>query len=64
MVLGLKVQWKASKGLDPGLDLPEFRNMLDTIKAQDKSAQKLTLGGLPRNILLTEWNIQDGNFPS
>jgi hypothetical protein len=63
MVLGLKVQWKASKGLDPGLDLPEFRNMLDTIKAQDKSAPKLTLGGLPRNILLTEWNIQDGNFP-
>jgi len=44
--------------------LAEFRTMLDTIKAQDKSAQKLTLGGLPRNILLTEWNIQDGNFPS
>jgi hypothetical protein len=63
MVTGLKVQWKASKGLDASFDLAEFRTMLDTIKAQDKSAQKLTLGGLPRNILLTEWNIQDGNFP-
>jgi hypothetical protein len=64
MVTGLKVQWKAAKGLDASFDLAEFRTMLDTIKAQDKSAQKLTLGGLPRNILLTEWNIQNGNFPS
>jgi hypothetical protein len=63
MVTGLKVQWKASKGLDASFDLAEFRTMLDTIKAQDKSAQKLTLGGLPRNILLTEWNVQDGSFP-
>lgn len=63
MVTGLKVQWKASKGLDPSFDLAEFRTLLDTMKAQDKSAQKLSLGGLPRNILLTEWNIQDGNWP-
>ncbi|MCA3159298.1 MAG: hypothetical protein ING31_06845 [Burkholderiales bacterium] len=63
MLTGLKVQWKAAKGLDASFDVSEFRAMFDTIKAQDKSAQKLSLGSFPRNILLTEWNIQDGNFP-
>ena len=64
MVTGLKAQWKASKGLDGTFDAAEFRTMLDTIKAQDKGAQKLSLGGFPRNILLTQWNISDGNWPS
>jgi len=31
MVTGLKVQWKASKGLDASFDLAEFRTMLDIV---------------------------------
>ncbi|MHB1408000.1 MAG: hypothetical protein ACYCXC_00150 [Acidovorax defluvii] len=63
LITGLKAQWKAAKGLDGTFDLAEFRVMLETIKAQDKSAPKLSLSPQPGEVLLSVANIQDGNWP-
>lgn len=63
LITGLKAQWKAAKGLDGTFDLAEFRVMLDTIKAQDKSAPKLSLSPQPGEVLLSVANVVDGNWP-
>lgn len=63
LITGLKAQFKASKGLDGTFDLAEFRVMLDTIKAQDKSAPKLSLSPQPGEVLLSVANVVDGNWP-
>ena len=63
LITGLKAQFKAAKGLDGTFDIAEFRVMLDTIKAQDKSAPKLSLSPQPGEVLLSVANIQDGNWP-
>jgi len=61
LITGLKAQFKAAKGLDGTFDLAEFRVMLDTIKAQDKSAPKLSLSPQPGEVLLSVENLSDGN---
>jgi len=63
LITGLKAQFKAAKGLDGTFDIAEFRVMLDTIKAQDKSAPKLSLSPQPGEVLLSVANVVDGNFP-
>lgn len=63
LVTGLKAQWKAAKGLDGTFDLGEFRLLLETMKAQDKSAPKLSLSPQAQSVLLSIANIQDGNWP-
>ena len=63
LITGLKAQFKAAKGLDGTFDLAEFRVMLDTIKAQDKSAPKLSLSPQPGEVLLSVANVVDGNWP-
>lgn len=63
LITGLKAQWKAAKGLDGTFDIAEFRVMLDTIKAQDKSAPKLSLSPQPGEVLLSVANLSDGNWP-
>jgi hypothetical protein len=63
LITGLKAQWKAAKGLDGSFDLSEFRLMLDTCKAQDKSAPKLSLSPYGGSVLLSLDNVVDGNFP-
>ena len=63
LITGLKTAWKSAKGLDGTFDLAEFRVMLDTIKAQDKSAPKLSLSPQPGEVLLSVANFSDGNWP-
>ena len=63
LITGLQAQFKAAKGLDGTFDLAEFRVMLDTIKAQDKSAPKLSLSPQPGEVLLSVANLSDGNWP-
>lgn len=63
MVTGLKGAWKAAKGLDASFDLAEFRGLMETLKAQDKSAPILTMGGYSNSVLLTTNNLPDGNWP-
>jgi hypothetical protein len=63
IVTGLKSQWKAAKGLDNTFDLGEFRLLLETMKAQDKSAPKISLSPQSQTVLLSIANIQDGNWP-
>ncbi len=64
LITGLKTQWKQAKGLDGTFDLAEFRTLLEQNKAQDKSAPRLSLSPYADSILLTEWNVQDGQFPA
>lgn len=64
LITGLKAQWKQAKGLDGNFDLAEFRTLLEQNKAQDKSAPRLSLSPYADSILLTEWNISDGNWPA
>lgn len=64
LITGLKAQWKAAKGLDGTFDLGEFRGLLEQCKAQDKSAPRLSLSPYPTDVLLSEWNVPDGNWPS
>lgn len=63
LVTGLKAQWKAAKGLDGTFDLGEFRLLLETMKAQDKSAPKLSLSPVATSVLLSTANLPDGNWP-
>lgn len=63
LITGLKSLWKVAKGLDGSFDLGEFRVLLETIKSQDRSAPKLSLSPYGGTVLLTEWNIPDGNWP-
>lgn len=62
MITGLKAQWKAAKGLDGTFDLSEFRNLLETLKGQDKSAPKLSLSPVFPTGLLTLNNVPDGSW--
>lgn len=64
MITGLKAQWKASKGLDGTFDLSEFQGLLDIEKAQDKSAPVLSLSPINSSVLLSNANVQDGNWHS
>lgn len=64
LITGLKAQWKAAKGFDNTYDLAEFTAMLETCKAQDKSAPKLSLAPNYTDPLLTLNNIPDGNWPA
>jgi hypothetical protein len=64
LITGLKSQWKAAKGLDANFDLSEFRGLLETNKAQDKSAPKLSLSPMVGSILLGPENIPDGSWES
>jgi hypothetical protein len=62
LVTGLKVQWKAAKGLDATWDLAEFRQLLDANKSQNKSAPRLSLSPTFGTVLLTENNLPDSNY--
>lgn len=62
LITGLKSQWKAAKGLDASFDISEFRTLLDVMKAQDKSAPKLSLSPQPGEVLLSVANLPDGNY--
>jgi len=62
MVSGLKMRWLRAKGLDFTMELKEFNDLLSTIRAQDKSAAKLSLAPREGNIYLSPANIPDGNW--
>lgn len=64
LITGLKSQWKQAKGLDASFDLAEFRMLMEAMKSQDHSAPKLSLSPYTGSVLLSEWNVVDGNFPS
>lgn len=63
LITGLKVQFKQAKGLDSSFDLAEFRSLLESNKAQDKSFPRLSLSPLGTSVLLTTMSLPDGNFP-
>ena len=63
LITGLKVAWKAAKGLDGSFDLAEFRSLLESNKAQDRSFPKLSLSPYGSSILLTTNSLPDGNWP-
>lgn len=63
MVAGLKLRWLQTKGFDYAFAQADFRNLLSTCRAQNKSAQKLSLAPSVGTILLTNRNIPDGNWP-
>lgn len=62
MVAGLKVKFKQAKGLDVNFELSEFNALLDTAKAQDRSAAKLSLSPISNTVLLTNQNLPDGDW--
>lgn len=63
LITGLKSLWKVAKGLDGSFDLGEFRVLLETIKSQDRSAPKLSLSPYGGSVLMTGYNLPDGNWP-
>lgn len=63
MVAGLKLRWMQAKGLDYSFNATEYGALLQACMAQDKSAPKLSLSPVLGEILMTEWNVQDGNWP-
>lgn len=62
MVVGLKMRWKAAKGLDYTADGQEFNGLLSDIKAQDKSSPRLSLSPCSGDIYLSTNNIPDGSW--
>jgi len=62
LITGLKTQWKMAKGLDASFDLAEFRSLLESNKAQDKSYPKLSLSPVGSTVLMTTMNLPDGGF--
>lgn len=63
LILGLIVKFKQAKGLDVTFELGEFNALLNKAKAQDVPGQVVSLSGRRGTGLLTNANIQDGNFP-
>lgn len=64
LIVGLKMRWLRAKGLDYSVELAEFNGLLSTIKAQDKSAPKLSLAPYGGSILLGYENTPDGSWGS
>ena len=64
MITGLKAQWLVSKGLDATFSLGEFRYLLEQEKSTNKSAPLLSIGNVGGSILLNEYNVIDGSYPS
>lgn len=62
MVAGLKLRWMQAKGLDYTFNAAEYSAILNACMAQNKSAAKLSLSPVFGDILLTEWNVQDGSW--
>jgi hypothetical protein len=63
LIAGLKVQWRAAKGLDISFALADFSPLLEAAKSHDKSAPKLSLSPYGGSVLMSGANIPDGNFP-
>lgn len=64
LITGLKSLWKAAKGLDGTFDLAQFRQILEANKAQDRSAPKLSLSPMYGTVLISEYQLPDGNYPA
>lgn len=62
MVSGLKMRFKQAKGLDFTAEAAEYGQLLNALKAQDKSAPKLSLSPFYGNPLLGYENIPDGSW--
>lgn len=62
LVAGLKLRWKQAKGFDYSFDAMEYGNLLDQIKAQDKSSPKLSLAPVQGSIYLSPANLPDGSW--
>lgn len=63
LITGLKSMWKAAKGLDNSWDLAEFKSILESEKSQDNGAATLSLSPNIGTVLITNAQIQDGNWP-
>jgi hypothetical protein len=62
MVTGLKMRWKQAKGLDYSYDAQEYGSLLNLLRAQDKSAPKLSRAPIQGSIYLSPANIPDGSW--
>jgi hypothetical protein len=62
MVTGLKMRWLQAKGLDYSFAAQEYTQLLALLRAQDKSAPKLSLSPIEGNIYLSPANIPDGSW--
>lgn len=59
---GLMARWMRIKGFDWQPYMQEFKGLLDTCKAQDKSAPALSLAPRPWSYLLTDRNIPETGY--
>lgn len=62
MVLGTKLKYFEAKGFDTTAMYRNYRNQLDTAKAQDKSAANLSLAPRPSSALIGWDNIPDSGY--
>ncbi|MDE3021974.1 MAG: hypothetical protein KGI54_08950 [Pseudomonadota bacterium] len=58
----LRVKWLQTKGFEYGYAQAEYMDLLSKCKAQDKSAPLLSLAPATGSVLLTNRNVQDGNW--
>jgi hypothetical protein len=64
LITGLKAQWLQAKGLDATFSLGEFRYLLENEKSTDKGAPTLSTSQQFGNVLMSENNVVDGNYPA
>lgn len=64
MILGVKMLWRQEKGFESSLVEIQYNRLLDRKTAQNKGARKLNMSNRLNSVLLSEYNIQDGSFPS
>ncbi len=64
LITGLKAHWLTSKGLDATFALGEFRYLLENEKSTDKGAPTLSTSQQFGNVLMSENNVVDGNYPA
>ena len=58
----LRLKWLQTKGFEYGYAQAEYMDLLSKCKAQDKSSPILSMAPATGSILLTNRNVQDGNW--
>lgn len=63
LILGTKWRFRQAKGFDYADLQAEYYNVMDSEQSTDRGERVLPLSVSPIDLLISPWNVRDGNFP-